>query len=624
MRKLAFTTPCTRPTNLHEIHRSIFMAPGARHFDIEWNIVFDADVLREVPITVVEEFAEDPRVFMAFNRCGPEVACRQHEHINELLRDKRGEDFWHYVVDDDNLAHPRLLERLHEEMEKNPLAQGFIFSQQVGGRDSSDVDVRHAAPENVGVSRIDQAQFVLHAGLIGERSYPTDPLGDERFIAELYRTQPQAFAFIDEVLCHHNALRGQPEMALPRVLVFSRSPAEPDGLRRDGCKSDRIDVRVVEPDANVRQSVAAFDPDAIVSFGATPETHPQLFALPFDLQRRWLNVRTDSSREGVENHAYERAMEVILERGDNEAHAEPLVSIFTPVQDTGTLLWRAYRSVASQGYTNWEWVLVDDSRWGATTLATARDIASRDPRVRPYDLHPKSGGIAGEAKYRAAVLCRGAYLLELDCADELTPWAVELLVEAFRQFPEAGFAYSDWAMVDDAMTPLTCGPGSALDYGSSYEEVHRGITLKVARQPAPNPKTVRDGTAIANHFRAWRREIYHAVGGHNRRLSVAGAYELVLRTFLATRMVHVPKLCYLQYPSGGRKMQQAALGDTERSVRSISRFYDARVHARFEQLGLHDWAAQESPADPLAAPSRFGSEEQSAALTMKLPRGGPS
>jgi glycosyltransferase involved in cell wall biosynthesis len=312
-------------------------------------------------------------------------------------------------------------------------------------------------------------------------------------------------------------------------------------------------------------------------------------------------------------------MQVIL--GRSAAETPPLVSIFTRLHDTGARLWDAYRSLASQGHDNWEWVLVDDPRWGATTLATARQIARRDPRVHIYDLSPKSGGNVGEAKYRGAVLCRGDYLLELGDRDELTPWALELLVEAFRQFPEAGFAYSDWACIDDAMPPVTAGSSVALGYGSYYLEVHRGIPLTVARPPAPNPKTLRHAAAMPQGFCAWRRDVYHAIGGHNRRLAIAVDYELMLRTFLATVMVHVPKLCYLHHRSGDADARPAA--DSAGSVRSISRFYDGRIRSRFAQLGLTDWAAEASPADPLAAPSRFGAEEQSAALTMALPRRAP-
>jgi hypothetical protein len=137
-----------------------------------------------------------------------------------------------------------------------------------------------------------------------------------------------------------------------------------------------------------------------------------------------------------------------------------------------------------------------------------------------------------------------------------------------------------------------------------------------------NPKTVRHIVGVPNHFRAWRRDVYHRIGGHNRRLSIADDYELLLRTFLTTRMVHVPRLSYVQYLSKSgptKNAQMTARGDIQRRVRSISWSYEDRIRDRFAELGLRDWAAEERPDNPLAAESRFGEEEQSASLTMVLP-----
>jgi glycosyltransferase involved in cell wall biosynthesis len=623
MHRLVLTTPCTRPENLDEIHRSIFECAGTAHFNIEWNIVFDANALSEIPVTVLEKYAEDPNVILTFNRAGTEDQWSAHAHINKVLRGLHGQDFWHYVVDDDNILHPELLARIHSVLEQQPQARGFIFSQSVGGRDFSGLDVREAKPENVALSKIDQAQCFLHSSLIGNRRYPTDYLGDGRFIVDVYRACPGAFIFLPEVLCYYNKLRATASgAALPRILVVGKSDLALRSVARASYESEHLTVRCVETDTAVREEIARFDPDAIVTFDATTEQFPVLFGLPFDLRRRWIDVGSTVAPEEVGEHAYNCAMNYILHRNEDADYAQALVSIFTPLHETGSRLWRTYRSVAAQTYTNWEWVVVDDSPRADGTLRIAEEIAGRDPRVKVHRFRATSGGVVGEAKYRAAGLCRGAYLLELDHDDELTPWAVELVVESFRQCPQAGFSYSDWAMVDEQMTPLTYGDSFAFSYGSYYDETYRGGPLKIARQPAMNPKTARHIVGVPNHFRAWRRDVYHAIGGFNRRLSIADDYELVLRTFLATRMVHVPRFCYLQYFSrtgAAPNTQTGAVGDIQRRVRSIFWLYNDRIRQRFEELGLKDWAAEQYPQNPMAAPSRFEAEEQSASLTMQLP-----
>jgi len=620
MRRLVVTTPCTRPQNLAQVHQSIFGCEGARHFDIEWRVVFDAKVVTEIPVQVLEEYGGDSGVVLSAVRST--APWRWYTLINSVLAARRGEDFWHYVLDDDNLMHPDVLRRIDDELRRKPDARGFIFSQWVGGQDFSGLQVRRASPENVAVSKIDQAQYLLHSSLIGDRFYPAhDYFSDGRFIVEIYHSWPEAFVLLDEVLSYYNRLKPRrPGVALPRVLIVGRSGAQLRGGKLSDVESGELQVECVEHDTGVTEAVRRLDPDAIVTFGATPGSFPSLFGLPYDVRRRWIDVG-DAPDEEAGERAYGCAIGYILNRNEDAGYQQPLVSVFTALNDTGEILKRAYGSLAAQTHANWEWVIVDDSVHAGTTLTLAREIASRDARVHVYDIRPKSGGVVGAAKYRAAMLCRGAYLLELDHDDVLTPWALELLVQAFAQFPDAGFAYSDCAEVDDQMRPLTYPQGFAFGYGSYYEETYNGARLQVARQPAVNPKTIRHIVGVPNHFRAWRREVYHALGGHNRRLSIADDYELLVRTFLATRMVHVPSLCYLQFLSmqpGGRNTQAAARADIQRRVRSIRWHYEERIRRRFAELGLVDWASEECPGDPLLAPSRFGAEEQSASLEMHL------
>ena len=54
-----------------------------------------------------------------------------------------------------------------------------------------------------------------------------------------------------------------------------------------------------------------------------------------------------------------------------------------------------------------------------------------------------------------------------------------------------------------------------------------------------------------NHVRAWRRSVYHELGGHNVKLPVCDDHEPILRTYLATKMKHVPKPLYLYRVTGG-------------------------------------------------------------------------
>jgi hypothetical protein len=198
--------------------------------------------------------------------------------------------------------------------------------------------------------------------------------------------------------------------------------------------------------------------------------------------------------------------------------------------------------------------------------------------------------------------------MEFDHDDYLLPDALQLMVEAFQKYPDCKFVYSDFAEIDENHNSLTYGDSFSFDYGSYRDEVWNGRTYKTVNTSGINPKTIRHIVGVPNHFRAWERFFYHSIGGHNRRLSIADDYELIVRTFLHTKMVRIPKLLYLQFYHN-YNTQNATRSDIQRRVKSISAFYNERINQRFKELGFEDWAYKFNPQFPLLAPSIFGDDE---------------
>lgn len=67
----------------------------------------------------------------------------------------------------------------------------------------------------------------------------------------------------------------------------------------------------------------------------------------------------------------------------------------------------------------------------------------------------------------------------------------------------------------------------------------------------------------------------------------------MIRTFLATKMVRIPKLCYLQFQDG-TNTQTVRNRDIQRHVRYLAWKYDRRIHDRFLELGVEDWVWRET------------------------------
>jgi len=183
-------------------------------------------------------------------------------------------------------------------------------------------------------------------------------------------------------------------------------------------------------------------------------------------------------------------------------------------------------------------------------------------------------------------------LVELDHDDELTPDALSRIVAAFEEHPDCGFVYTDFAECFEDGTPVNYPPGWGFGYGAYREREYNGVRYSVPIGPNVNPKTIRHIVAAPNHARCWRKGVYDAIGGHADLLHVADDYELMVRTFLETRMCRVPHLCYVQYRTGWDSMgntHRVRNRDIQRLVRYFSTWYDKAIHERFLELGVDDF-----------------------------------
>ena len=97
---------------------------------------------------------------------------------------------------------------------------------------------------------------------------------------------------------------------------------------------------------------------------------------------------------------------------------------------------------------------------------------------------------------------------------------------------------------------------------------------------------------MPNHCRVWNRDTYHKIRGHSRNISVADDYELIVKTFLETRMIHLKKMLYVQYNNRNSTVDNNAT-DINRRARLIKDYYDPFIHQRILELEKEDWVWNE-------------------------------
>lgn len=265
----------------------------------------------------------------------------------------------------------------------------------------------------------------------------------------------------------------------------------------------------------------------------------------------------------------------------------PKISIFTPAHNTFEKFYRTYKSVINQSFDNWEWIILDDSP-DYENYNFINKIIQNDFRIKLYKSNRKDSFV-GSTKRQAASLCNGDYLLELDHDDELHHLALELTISAFNKFPDSSFCYSNSCETYETGGNVNYGNNFAMGYGIHYPFIYKGKNLLGADTPI-NASTIRHIVGVPNHLRCWKRDFYFQIQRHNNKLAIVDDYELLIRTFLNTKMVHVPEVLYIQYMNaGGNNTQEPRRAEIQRLVDSIQKSYDLMIHNRIKELNGNDW-----------------------------------
>lgn len=328
--------------------------------------------------------------------------------------------------------------------------------------------------------------------------------------------------------------------------------------------------------------------DAIVTYaeGKTSLVFDTLCnALSDEYKRRWFHF------EEYDNFGW--YLFTSVQGNELEHYSEPMFSITTPLYNTNPVYFkRALKSLQAQEYRDWEWVLVDDSpeplNWVKTCIRAMREL-----RVKYYRVEPVSNGSIGTSKWRANCLSRGKWLLEFDHDDMLPPWALSEAVKGIEMYPDNGFIFSDDAPItgDDYFQGYTYGDEYGIGYAYPYESSAKDgdYTILSNRTPNINSATMRHIVGVPNHFRCWRRDVYFKIGGHNTLLRIADDYELLVRTFLETRMTHVCAPCYYQRFDGSNSQDAGNnRADIQRRVRWIANHYNKKIHAKALEYGFDE------------------------------------
>jgi glycosyltransferase involved in cell wall biosynthesis/predicted SAM-dependent methyltransferase len=313
----------------------------------------------------------------------------------------------------------------------------------------------------------------------------------------------------------------------------------------------------------IHKSLCEFRPDVIIGYGTTKKLPECLQTANYQILKRWVHSKKDMLTE--EEIIY--TIKEVYHSADIGKHdsqdSNPYISVCTGTYNAEKFIEETYQYIYNQTYSNWEWVVVDD---GSTdnTVNILRDIAANDHRVKVIaNTHI---GKIGMIKRISHGIANGEFLVELDHDDILVETCLEEIIQAFQKNPDAGMVYSncaEWMQQKYKNGKLIPWERSKNDIWHTYDSDYwhyrdtewngkickEGLQwdvmgLVVIEDNIVNP-VILHMPICPNHVRAYRADVYRYVGGY-RDLVYADDYDLMLRMFIYSRIVHIPKMLYIQ------------------------------------------------------------------------------
>lgn len=217
-------------------------------------------------------------------------------------------------------------------------------------------------------------------------------------------------------------------------------------------------------------------------------------------------------------------------------------SLITPTHKITPYLSELLDSILNQTYSDWEWVL-----WLNNGVKES-DLPSKffqDPRIKIKQSNKNYTGV-GHAKFDAFNAGIGDVLVEVDHDDILVDICLEELNKAYQD-PEVGFVYSNDAILhmQDQFKPFNPY------YGWTYQNFNwNNKNLISMNSFEANSRSLSFIWYAPDHIRSWKKTVYQEVGGHDKSLDICDDHDLMIRTYLKSKMHFIPKTLYIYRITG--------------------------------------------------------------------------
>lgn len=260
------------------------------------------------------------------------------------------------------------------------------------------------------------------------------------------------------------------------------------------------------------------------------------------------------------------------------------VSIITPSHNP-KFLKELEATIYAQKYTNWEWIVLLNN-------GAAFTPSKADERVKIIEC-PFNSDSVGFLKRLACMQATGEVIAEVDHDDMITPDCTGKIAQAFED-ENIGFVFSQNAKLSKDFRP----------YMSDYGWTHKTYRYKNQSLYAMYNQPVYPGRLghiwfAPDHIRAWRREVYEKIGGHDDSLKVCDDLDLMHRLYMVTKFKEIQEVLYIYritgdntYQAKGAEIREANIKLYDNNILNLSKRYCEINKLQIIDLAVNTWDDQ--------------------------------
>lgn len=267
----------------------------------------------------------------------------------------------------------------------------------------------------------------------------------------------------------------------------------------------------------------------------------------------------------------------------------PLISVIIPVYNGARTIRETIDSVLSQSFSDFELLIINDGSTDNTLDVVAR---FSDPRIHVFS-YPNAG--SNPSRNRGIDFAKGDYLSFIDADDLWTPDKLEAQLQALRDNPLAGVAYSWTDCLDEKGQFLRQGPharvsGDVLANLLLTDWIGSGSNVLIRKQTCIEAGKFDESLPNAQDWDMWLRlaarcqfacvprvQVLYRVSAHSLSTNVERMEAASLRV-IERAFAHAPaELQYLKSPSLGNRYKFL----TFRSLQGAPSPYKAWLATRY-------------------------------------------